>query len=255
MYLGPRVVFANDVGRPQVHPGESDEVRQMGQHTKRQVRRPFIARLNCSGVPHRLEHCRRRDVAQRTDTAQLRKVEIQPPVKRLHDGAQVRLRPRQRSEVLPLCDIEHLLEHGERLRRRQVRQNLADVGSRPLDFVNGFTAEGIYYAMVSGELAARTVAADWPSMAADLGDPYRRAVDREMGAELRDSVLVQRYLFGDRRRIAAAIAAAPRQNSVTKLILDLAIGRRSYADVRRRMFARLPLLAARLLWQRLPDSD
>jgi flavin-dependent dehydrogenase len=25
-------------------------------------------------------------------------------------------------------------------------------------FVNGFTAEGIYYAMVSGELAARTVA-------------------------------------------------------------------------------------------------
>jgi flavin-dependent dehydrogenase len=117
-------------------------------------------------------------------------------------------------------------------------------------FVNGFTAEGIYYAMVSGELAARTVAAAWPSMAADLGEPYRRAVDREMGAELRDSVLVQRYLFGDRRRIAAAIAAAPRQNSMTKLILDLAIGRRSYADVRRRMFARLPLLAARLLWQR-----
>jgi flavin-dependent dehydrogenase len=117
-------------------------------------------------------------------------------------------------------------------------------------FVNGFTAEGIYYAMVSGELAARTVAASWPSTAADLSEPYRRAVDQEMGAELRDSVLVQRYLFGDRRRIAAAIATAPHQNSMTKLILDLAVGRRSYPDVRRRIFARLPLLAARLLWQR-----
>jgi flavin-dependent dehydrogenase len=118
-------------------------------------------------------------------------------------------------------------------------------------FVNGFTAEGIYYAMVSGELAARTVAASWPSTAADLCEPYRRAVDWEVGAELRDSVLVQRYLFGDRRRIAAAIAAAPRQRSMTKLILDLAIGRRSYADVRRRMFARLPILAARLMTMRL----
>ena len=96
-------------------------------------------------------------------------------------------------------------------------------------FVNGFTAEGIYYAMVSGELAAKTIARSWPSTAADLSEPYRRAVDQEMGPELRDSVLVQRYLFGDRRRIAAAIAAAPHQGSMTKLVLDLAIGRRSYA--------------------------
>jgi flavin-dependent dehydrogenase len=117
-------------------------------------------------------------------------------------------------------------------------------------FVNGFTAEGIYYAMVSGELAARTIAASWPSTSGDLAEAYRRAVDREMGAELRDSVLIQRYLFGDRRRIAAAVRAAPRRAVMTSLILDLAIGRKSYRDVRRRILARAPLLATRLLWER-----
>jgi flavin-dependent dehydrogenase len=116
-------------------------------------------------------------------------------------------------------------------------------------FVNGFTAEGIYYAMVSGELAARTIVASWPSTDAELAGPYRRAVRKEMGAELRDAVLIQRYLFGDRRRIAAVVAAAPRQRAMTNLILDLAIGRRSYGDVRRRMLARAPLLASRLVWE------
>ena len=49
-------------------------------------------------------------------------------------------------------------------------------------FVNGFTAEGIYYAMVIGELAARAIlesAADIPVMA---GDAYRRACDHEIGS-------------------------------------------------------------------------
>jgi len=68
----------------------------------------------------------------------------------------------------------------------------------------------------------------------------------EIGAELRDSVLIQRYLFADRRRIATVIREAPRQPAMTRLILDFAIGRRSYPDVRRRIFLRAPLLAARL---------
>ena len=121
-------------------------------------------------------------------------------------------------------------------------------------FVNGFTAEGIYYAMVSGDLAARTIAASFASFslgrstAVDLARPYRRAVNQEIGAELRDSVLIQRYLFGDRRRIAAAIAEAPRQAAMIRLILDFVIGRRAYRDVRRRMFRRAPRLASKLMW-------
>src|SRR5207249_3521131 len=70
-------------------------------------------------------------------------------------------------------------------------------------FVNGFSAEGIYYAMVSGELAAQAII-----QAAERTSPapaYARLVDREIGGELRDSVLIQRYLFADRRRITAII--------------------------------------------------
>jgi flavin-dependent dehydrogenase len=117
-------------------------------------------------------------------------------------------------------------------------------------FVNGFTAEGIYYAMVSGDLAARTISSfsHGRSTTVDLARPYRRAVNKEIGAELRDSVLIQRYLFGDRRRIAAAIAEAPRQAAMIRLVLDLVIGRRSYRDVRRRMFMRAPLLASKWVW-------
>lgn len=113
-------------------------------------------------------------------------------------------------------------------------------------FVNGFTAEGIYYAMVSGDLAAavildsreiRTVAAR-----------YRRAVDYEIGAELRDSVAIQRYLFADRRRIAAVIDGASREPRLTRFIVEFAMGRRSYRDLRRSFLWRAPLVAARMLW-------
>src|SRR4029079_1176075 len=65
-------------------------------------------------------------------------------------------------------------------------------------FVNGFSAEGIYYAMVSGDLAAAAVLAARPGHALDLARArraYLRAWRAEIGAELRDSVLVQKYLF------------------------------------------------------------
>jgi geranylgeranyl reductase family protein len=115
-------------------------------------------------------------------------------------------------------------------------------------FVNGFTAEGIYYAMVSGELAADAVLADDPRPVADR---YRRMVDAEVGDELRDSVLLQRYLFADRRRIIAVIEGAGREPAMTKLILDFAMGSMSYRALRRRMLTRSPMLAARLLWAHL----
>jgi len=115
-------------------------------------------------------------------------------------------------------------------------------------FVNGFTAEGIYYAMVSGELAADAILSRDPR---PLADRYRRAVDREIGDELRDSVLLQRYLFADRRRLLAMIKGAAREAALTRLILDFIVGRMSYRTLRRRMLARSPLLAARMLWAHL----
>jgi flavin-dependent dehydrogenase len=115
-------------------------------------------------------------------------------------------------------------------------------------FVNGFTAEGIFYAMVSGELAAKTVIES--ASPATLARRYKAACDYEIGAELRDSVLIQRYLFADRRRIAGVIGGANREPA-TRLILEFAAGRRSYRDVRLRLLARAPLLAGRLVWGRL----
>src|SRR5439155_21686466 len=114
-------------------------------------------------------------------------------------------------------------------------------------FVNGFTAEGIYYAMVTGDLAARTVAGGAGDVPA-LARRYARACDHEIGTELRDSVAIQRFLFADRGRIAHVIDGANREKVATKLILEFAAGRRSYHDVRRRLLARFPLLAGRLAW-------
>lgn len=115
-------------------------------------------------------------------------------------------------------------------------------------FVNGFTAEGIYYAMVSGDLAARAVLDTPPSAIDSLAARYRRACDREVGVELRDSVLVQRYLFGDRRRIAGLIAGAHRAPHVTRALLECAVGRIDYRALRRTMMLRAPGFAAALAW-------
>jgi flavin-dependent dehydrogenase len=103
--------------------------------------------------------------------------------------------------------------------------------------------------MVSGELAAKVVAAGGD--VAHLAARYRRACNHEVGAELRDSVLIQRYLFGDRRRIAAIINGAQRAAPTTQAILDFAIGRRSYRSLRRSLLLRSPVLAGRLVWEQL----
>ncbi len=115
-------------------------------------------------------------------------------------------------------------------------------------FVNGFTAEGIYYAMVTGELAADAIAARDPR---PLSDRYRRAWNAEIGDELRDSVMLQRYLFSDRRRVLDLIDGARDDSSLTRLVLDFVVGRLPYRVLRRRMLAASPQLAVRLLWAHL----
>lgn len=116
-------------------------------------------------------------------------------------------------------------------------------------FVNAFTAEGIYYAMVSGDLAARAII-DSRGDAPSAVRRYFGACDYEIGAELRDSVLLQRYLFADRRRIARVIESAHREKEVTRLILDFAVGRLAYRALRRRVLLRAPALAGRFVWER-----
>jgi flavin-dependent dehydrogenase len=117
-------------------------------------------------------------------------------------------------------------------------------------FVNGFTAEGIYYAMVSGELAARTIVAA-AGRVDRLAASYAAACRREIGVELRDSVLIQQYLFRRAARVRGVVEGAVREDALVRLILEFAVGRRSYRNLRRRMFARAPVFALRMAWELL----
>jgi len=117
-------------------------------------------------------------------------------------------------------------------------------------FVNGFTAEGIYYAMVSGELAGRAVLESAANVSL-MAEAYRRACDHEIGSELRDSVLIQRFLFADRRRIARVIAGASNARRMTNLVLDLAMGKRTYRQIRRQWLLRSPATALQFVYERL----
>jgi geranylgeranyl reductase family protein len=114
-------------------------------------------------------------------------------------------------------------------------------------FVNGLTAEGIYYAMVSGELAARAVL-DTAGDPATVGRRYQALCDAEMGTELTDSVLLQRYLFADRRRISRIVTGCDRESSLRNTILDWLMGRVPYQRARRAVIGRAPLVAAHLAW-------
>jgi flavin-dependent dehydrogenase len=118
-------------------------------------------------------------------------------------------------------------------------------------FVNAYTAEGIYYAMVSGDLAGRAVAEaepdDAPRAGSDVARRYRKAWKREIGAELRDSVLIQKYLFAEPARIEGVVGAGAHFPEAGQFIVDYACGTLSYAQVRRRLLSRFPRVATRLL--------
>ena len=121
-------------------------------------------------------------------------------------------------------------------------------------FVNGFTAEGIYYAMISGELAGRAIAGSGGRHDA-AGPQYDRLWRREIGGELRDSVLIQRYLFGNHARVDRAVRGGKELRWLADAILDYAIGRRTYKQVRRRVLARAPGSVARMMWKTLVKAE
>jgi geranylgeranyl reductase family protein len=118
-------------------------------------------------------------------------------------------------------------------------------------FVNALTAEGIYYAMVSGELAARAVIETPAHALRQLSARYRRACAEELGAELRESVFIRQTLFADRRRIARLIQGARTRPALTQKIIGVALGTVRYSDLRYQFLTRTPLFAARVMWERL----
>jgi geranylgeranyl reductase family protein len=128
-------------------------------------------------------------------------------------------------------------------------------------FVNAYTAEGIYYAMVSGDLAARAILEDRGVKEAAGrhrdgekrrrragGSPATRYVSswkREIGTELADSRLIQRFLFHDRGRIDRVVSRARAYPEIAALIVGYASGEVPYLEARRRVLAQFPKVGLR----------
>jgi geranylgeranyl reductase family protein len=114
-------------------------------------------------------------------------------------------------------------------------------------FVNAYTGEGIYYAMVTGQHAGRTVAgalATGAPTAAALA-AYETAWRAEIGDELADSVRIQRRLFADPALADAVIGAAAVDAKLCRLFARVALGEDSLRRRQREMAWRFLLASAR----------
>ena len=111
-------------------------------------------------------------------------------------------------------------------------------------FVNALTAEGIYYAMVSGEHAARTAIAAVKSndfTSATLGR-YEQSWKQEVGAELAHSVRFQKLLLSDSYRIDRVVKAAAGNPMLADLLARYATGSLSHDQFKRGLIRRaLPM--------------
>jgi geranylgeranyl reductase family protein len=107
-------------------------------------------------------------------------------------------------------------------------------------FVNALTAEGIYYAMVSGEHAARTVIAAVKSndfTSRTLGR-YEQSWKQEVGVELEKSVSFQRLLLSDPHRVDRIVRAASRNPVLADLLARYAAGSLPYDQFKRGLIRR-----------------
>jgi geranylgeranyl reductase family protein len=111
-------------------------------------------------------------------------------------------------------------------------------------FVNALTAEGIYYAVVTGELAARAAleAIHAGHFASAQLRGYEQAWKQEIGDELRHSVRLQKLLLADPARIDRVVRAASRHPALADLLARYATGALTHAQFKRSMlFRALPV--------------
>jgi flavin-dependent dehydrogenase len=107
-------------------------------------------------------------------------------------------------------------------------------------FVNALTAEGIYYAMVSGELAARAALDALQAgnfLSAQLRG-YEAAWKREIGDDLSNSVRLQKLLLADATRIDRLVRAASRHAVLADILARYATGALTHAQFRRSLLRR-----------------
>ena len=104
-------------------------------------------------------------------------------------------------------------------------------------FVNAFTAEGIFYAMASGSLAADAALKAIGKQRYDereLGG-YQRAWQAEIGSDLQHSVEIQHRLFNGSGRMDALVRKAQQDPELLRLIIGYSMGASHYEELRSHM--------------------
>jgi geranylgeranyl reductase family protein len=121
---------------------------------------------------------------------------------------------------------------------KRISSNRVLLAGDAAGFVNGFTAEGIYYAMVSGEHAGKAAleAIRSENTSAEFLLRHDKACDAELGNELRKSVELQRRFYANPKLIDLAVRFAARNDTVKELIMRFGIGQLTYEDLKKRAF-------------------
>jgi len=103
--------------------------------------------------------------------------------------------------------------------------------------VNAFSAEGIYFAMVSGDLAADAAIDALKANRFDARQlaSYQTAWEREIGPELRHSVAIQRRLFTQPGRVDSLMRRAQSDPDLLRLLCGYAMGFATYEQLRSHM--------------------
>ena len=101
-------------------------------------------------------------------------------------------------------------------------------------FVNAFTAEGIFYAMVSGSLAADAAleAIRIGKCDAKALSGYEKAWRAEIGSDLGHSVEIQHRLFNGSGRMDSLVRNASRDPELLRLIIGYSMGASTYEQLR-----------------------
>ena len=104
-------------------------------------------------------------------------------------------------------------------------------------FVNAFTAEGIFYAMASGSLAADTALSAIRARQYDERtlSAYQRAWKAEIGDDLQHAVEIQHRLFNGSGRMDALVRKSKEDPELLRLIIGYSMGASTYEQLRSHM--------------------
>jgi geranylgeranyl reductase family protein len=106
-------------------------------------------------------------------------------------------------------------------------------------FVNAFTVEGIFYAMISGSIAADTALAaiTHQKYSPRILSQYENQWKREIGDELQHSVEIQHRFFNGSGRLDWLVRNAATDPALLRLIIDYSMGSTKYKELQRYMMS------------------